>query len=44
LGDMNQSLDKKQVHFQSENTSTRLGHIASNLARIRTFCNSAYRS
>ncbi|MGF2037358.1 MAG: hypothetical protein RMZ43_018905 [Nostoc sp. CmiVER01] len=40
---MNQSLDEKQVHFQSENTSTRLGHIASNLARIRTFCNSAYK-
>ncbi|NDJ25942.1 hypothetical protein GS682_31045 [Nostoc sp. B(2019)] len=41
--DMNQNLDKKQVHFQSENTSIRLGHIASNLARIRTFCNSAYK-
>jgi hypothetical protein len=40
---MNQNLDKKQVHFQSENTSIRLGHIASNLARIRTFCNSAYK-
>ena len=41
--DMNQSLDKKQVHFQSENTSTRLGHIACYLARIRTFCNSVYK-
>ncbi|WP_193200605.1 hypothetical protein [Nostoc sp. MG11] len=40
---MNQNLDKKQVHFQSENTSIRLGHIASNLARIRTFCNSVYK-
>jgi hypothetical protein len=40
---MSQNLDKKQATFQSENTSTRLGHIASNLARIRTFCNSAYR-
>jgi hypothetical protein len=40
---MNQNLDKKQAHFQSDKTSTRLGHIASNLARIRTFCNSAYR-
>jgi hypothetical protein len=40
---MNQKLDKKQARFQSDNTSTRLGHIASNLARIRTFCNSAYK-
>lgn len=40
---MNQKLDEKQARFQSDNTSTRLGHIASNLARIRTFCNSAYR-
>jgi hypothetical protein len=40
---MNQNLDKKQARFQSDNTSTRLGHIASNLARIRTFCNSAYK-
>jgi hypothetical protein len=34
---MNQNLDKKQAHFQSENTSIRLGHIASNLARIKSF-------
>ncbi|MCL6749748.1 hypothetical protein KBT16_01630 [Nostoc sp. CCCryo 231-06] len=40
---MNQNLDKKQVYFQSENTSIRLGHIASNLARIRTFFHSAYK-
>ncbi|MCF2152042.1 hypothetical protein IQ276_037710 [Desmonostoc muscorum LEGE 12446] len=40
---MNQKLDEKQARFQSENTSLRLGHIASNLARIRTFCNSAYK-
>ena len=40
--DMNQKLDEKQVRFQSENTSNRLGHIASNLARLRTFCNTAY--
>ncbi len=40
---MNQNLDKKLAGFQSDNTSTRLGHIASNLARIRTFCNSAYK-
>lgn len=41
--DMNQKLDEKQTRFQSENTSIRLGHIASNLARLRTFCNSAYK-
>jgi hypothetical protein len=40
---MNQKGDDKQARFQSENTSNRLGHIASNLARIRTFCNSAYK-
>jgi hypothetical protein len=40
--DMNQRLDEKQARFQSDNTSIRLGHIASNLARIRTFCNTAY--
>lgn len=40
---MNQNLDEKKARFQSENTSTRLGHIASNLARIRTFCNSTYK-
>lgn len=39
---MNRKLDKKQARFQSENTSNRLGHIASNLARLRTFCNTAY--
>ncbi|MCC5670385.1 hypothetical protein LC653_43050 [Nostoc sp. CHAB 5784] len=40
---MNQKLDEKKVRFQSDNTSTRLGHIASNLARIRTFCNTTYK-
>ncbi len=40
---MNQNLDEKKVRFQSDNTSIRLGHIASNLARIRTFCNTAYK-
>ncbi|MBD2446936.1 hypothetical protein H6G76_07110 [Nostoc sp. FACHB-152] len=40
---MNQNLDEKKARFQSVNTSTRLGHIASNLARIRTFCNSTYK-
>lgn len=39
---MNQKLDEKQARFQSDNTSTRLGHIASNLASLRTFCNTAY--
>jgi hypothetical protein len=39
---MNQKLDEKQARFQSENTSNRLGHIASNLARLRTFCETAY--
>ncbi len=40
--DMNQKGDDKQARFQSENTSNRLGHIASNLARLRTFCNTVY--
>jgi len=39
---MNQNLDEKQARFQNDKTSTRLGHIASNLARLRTFCNTAY--
>lgn len=39
---MNQKLDEKQARFQSENTSNRLGHIASNLARLKTFCDTAY--
>lgn len=34
---MNQNLDKKQERFQGENISIRLGHIASNLARIKSF-------
>ncbi|MGJ5633939.1 hypothetical protein [Nostoc sp. CALU 1950] len=40
---MNQKLDEKQARFQGENTSHRLGHIASNLARLRTFCDTAYK-
>ncbi|MFN6452931.1 MAG: hypothetical protein RM022_012080 [Nostoc sp. EfeVER01] len=39
---MNQNLDEKQARFQGENRSHRLGHIASNLARLRTFCDTAY--
>ncbi|MDZ8056184.1 MAG: hypothetical protein RMX68_033195 [Aulosira sp. ZfuVER01] len=40
---MNQNLDEKQVRFQGEKISTRLGHIASNLARIKSFFNIAYK-
>jgi len=39
---MNQKLDEKQARFQGKNTSNRLGHIASNLARLRTFCDTTY--
>ncbi len=39
---MNQNLNEKQIHFQGENIPTRLGHIASNLARIRSFSNIGY--
>lgn len=37
------NLNEKQVRFQNEDIPHRLGHIASNLARIRSFCNSAYK-
>lgn len=40
---MNQKLDEKQVRFQSFATSTRLGHIASNLSRIRSFSQVAHK-
>lgn len=40
---MNQKLDEKKARFQCDNIPTRLGHIASNLARIRTFCNTSYK-
>ena len=39
---MKSILSEEQVHFQRDNTSTRLGHIASNLARVRTFCSTSY--
>lgn len=39
---MNQNLDKKQERFKRDNIVNRLGHIASNLARIRSFYNTAY--
>ncbi|WP_256973153.1 hypothetical protein [Nostoc sp. T09] len=40
---MNQNLDEKQARFQRDNISTRLGHIAANLARIKSFSNVAYK-
>jgi hypothetical protein len=40
---MNQNLDKKQARFQNNNRPNRLGHIASNLARVRSFCNIAHK-
>jgi hypothetical protein len=41
--DMKSDLDEKKVRFQNEDIPHRLGHIASNLARVRSFCNSAYK-
>lgn len=35
-------LSEEQVHFQRDSVQNRLGHIASNLARVRTFCNNGY--
>jgi hypothetical protein len=40
---MNQKLDEKQARFQSFTTSTRLGDIASNLSRIRSFVQVAHK-
>jgi len=40
---MKSNLDEKKVRFQNEDIPHRLGHIASNLARVRSFCNSAYK-
>lgn len=37
------TLDEKKVSFQSEDIPHRLGHIASNLARVRSFCNSTFK-
>jgi hypothetical protein len=34
---MNQNLNEKQTGFQAFTTSNRLGHIASNLSRIKSF-------
>jgi hypothetical protein len=41
--DTKSNLDEKKAHFQNEDTSHRLGHIASNLARVRSFFNSAFK-
>jgi hypothetical protein len=39
---MKSTLSEEQIHFQHDNTSLRLGHIASNLGRLRTFCCNNY--
>ncbi len=41
--DIKLNLDEKQARFQSDDISHRLGHTASNLARVRSFCNTAYK-
>ncbi|MBD2604036.1 hypothetical protein H6G81_05710 [Scytonema hofmannii FACHB-248] len=41
--DMKSNLDEKKARFQNEDIPHRLGHIASNLARVRSFCNSAFK-
>jgi len=40
---MNQNLNEKQVRFQRDDIPTRLGNLASNLARIKSFCNIAHK-
>jgi hypothetical protein len=40
--DTKSNLDEKKARFQNEDISHRLGHIASNLARVRSFFNSAF--
>ena len=40
---MNQNLDEKQARFQLNNIPNRLGHIAANLARIKSFSQIAYK-
>lgn len=40
---MNQNFDEKQTRFQLNNIPNRLGHIASNLARIKSFSQVAYK-
>jgi hypothetical protein len=41
--DTKSNLDEKKAGFQNEDISHRLGHIASNLARVRSFFNSAFK-
>ena len=41
--DTKSTLDEKKASFQSEDIPHRLGHIASNLARVRSFCNDAFK-
>jgi hypothetical protein len=36
-------LDEKKARFQNEDIPHRLGHIASNLARVRSFFDSAFK-
>ncbi|MBA3922501.1 MAG: hypothetical protein H0X31_12705 [Nostocaceae cyanobacterium] len=40
---MNQNLNEKQARFQHDNIPTRLGHIASDLARIKSFSSIAHK-
>lgn len=40
---MKSNLDEKKARFQNEDIPHRLGHIASNLARVRSFSNSAFK-
>lgn len=40
---MNQSLNEKQIRFQRDDIPTRLGNLASNLARIKSFSNIAHK-
>jgi hypothetical protein len=39
---MKSILSEEQVYFQRNSIFNRLGHIASNLARVRTFCRADY--
>jgi hypothetical protein len=41
--DIRLNLNEKQARFQSDDIPHRLGHTASNLARVRSFCNTAYK-
>jgi hypothetical protein len=41
--DTKSTLNEKKASFQSEDIPHRLGHIASNLARVRSFCNDAFK-